>query len=123
MAVIGSTIAIKNYKLFRYGKLGNKAFRGTFKARIVSINFQLIDSIYNMGYDSPLEEGNLHKHADAELRTLPWASRVLFILCPVWGVSGWSQLQAVLTFLFSGQRPLFLLGAASLLGATASEGH
>lgn len=42
MAVTDSTIAIKNYQLFRYGELGEKAFRGTFKAHIVSITVLLI---------------------------------------------------------------------------------
>lgn len=44
MAAIGATIAIKNYQLFRYGKLGGKAFRGTFKDCIVSVVVFLVSS-------------------------------------------------------------------------------
>lgn len=43
-AAVGSTIAGESCHLFRYGKLGNKAFWGTFKAHIVSVVL-LISSI------------------------------------------------------------------------------
>lgn len=80
-----------------------------------------------MGYESPLEEENFPKHADAELMKLPWVSRVPGVASLRLGLGPQARTRCPacldLTFLVSSQTPGFLLRAAALLGAVTPCGH